>query len=297
MIVFLDGRFADDADARVSIHDLGFLHGDAVFETARLHRGGYFRLDHHLDRLAASAAMLRIAVPPHDQLASVAEQLAVRNALEEATLRITITRGRPHGEPTVLATLQPISSEWVRRAEHGWRVITAQTRRPGVDSMPAQLKSVGRTYSLLARLEAAPLGADDVLLLSEAGYVCEGPTWSVFWRRGSVLRTPSPDTGVLEGITRAVIIDIAPHNGFSVEQGKWLRSDLDSAEEVFATMSSVGVVPVRALDGRPLPSDAAARLLQARYWDLVAHEVARAAEDRAAREERIVHSRRSSGQH
>jgi branched-chain amino acid aminotransferase len=296
MIVFLRGRFTDDATASVSIHDLGFLHGDAVFETARLHRGGFFRLEHHLDRLAASAAMLRIAVPPHDLLASIADQLAVRNALEEATLRITVTRGPPEGEPTVLATLQPISSEWVRRAERGWRVITAHIRRPGTDSMPAQLKSVGRTYSLLARLEAAPVRADDVLLLSEAGHVCEGPTWNVFWRRGSVLRTPSPETGVLEGITRAVIMDIAPLNGFSIEQGEWGRSDLDNVEEIFATMSSVGVVPIRTLDGHPLPSDAAAHLLQARYWDLVAREVTHHAEARAARGERIVHTRRSSGQ-
>lgn len=272
MIVYLDGAWLDDADARIPIHDLGFLNGDGVFETARLHRGGYFRLPRHLERLAASARMLDLPVP--DRLDVIAARLATRNALDEGSLRITITRGRPGGESTILVTLQPVAPEWQRRAEVGWRIVTARTTRPAPRSIPAALKSLGRVYAILARLEDRPPGTDDVLLLSESGHICEGPSWNVFWRRGSVLRTPSADTGALDGVTRATVLELAPAAGFSVEEGEWPRAQLDDAEEVFATMSSVGIVSVRSLDGRALASDAAARLLQARYWELVAREVA-----------------------
>jgi branched-chain amino acid aminotransferase len=271
MIVFLDGAWVDESVAHIAIDDLGFLHADCVFETARLHRGAYFRLDRHLLRLAHSAALLELPAPPWP-LDRVALELASRAGITEGTLRITITRGRPGRGPTVLATLQEIAPEWQRRADRGWHVVTARTRRPPVSSVPAQLKSSGRVYSILARLEKRSAGTDDVLLLSAGGDVCEGPTWNVFWRRGSTLRTPSPETGVLEGITRSAIIEIAPAHGLTIEEGEWPRSELDDAEEIFATMSSVGVVPLRSLDGRALPSDAAARLLQARYWDLVVRE-------------------------
>lgn len=274
MIVYLNGEWLDDADARLPIDDLGFLNGDGVFETARLHRGGYFRLARHLERLAASARMLRLPVPDADRLEAIAARLATRNALDEASLRITITRGRPGGDSTILATLQPVAAEWQRRAERGWRIVTARTTRPAPRSIPAALKSLGRVYSILARLEERPPATDDVLLLSEAGHICEGPTWNIFWRRGSVLRTPSAGTGALDGVTRAAVLELAPAAGFAVEEGAWPRAQLDDAEEVFATMSSVGIVPVRSLDGRTLVSDAAARLLQARYWELVAREVA-----------------------
>lgn len=272
MIVYLDGAWLDDADARIPIDDLGFLNGDGVFETARLHRGGYFRLPRHLERLAASARMLGLPVP--DRLDVIAARLATRNALDEGSLRITITRGRPGGAPTILVTLQPVAPEWRQRAERGWRIVTARTTRPAPRSIPAALKSLGRVYAILARLEERPHGTDDVLLLSESGHICEGPSWNVFWRRGSVLRTPSARTGALDGVTRATVLELAPAAGFSVEEGEWPRAQLDDAEEVFATMSSVGIVTVRSLDGRALVSDAAARLLQARYWELVAREVA-----------------------
>jgi branched-chain amino acid aminotransferase len=274
VIVYLNGEWLDEADALIPIDDLGFLQGDGVFETARLHRGGYFRLPRHLERLAESARMLRLPMPDAGHLGAVAARLATRNALDEGSLRITITRGRPGGEATLLATLQPIAAEWQRRAERGWRIVTARTTRPAPRSIPAALKSLGRVYSILARLEVRPHGTDDVLLLSEAGQICEGPSWNVFWRRGSLLRTPSAHTGALDGVTRAAVLELAPAAGFSVEQGEWPRAQLDDAEEVFATMSSVGIVPVRSLDGRNLASDAAARLLQARYWELVAREVA-----------------------
>ena len=270
MVLYLNGRWLDAAAAAVPVRDAGFLHGDGVFETARLHRGGYFRLGTHLERLRQGGDLLRLTVPPADHLVQIARELIGRNGLEEGTLRIVLTRGGAAG-PTLLVTLEPIALDWQQRAARGWRIITARTRRPPVESIPAQLKTIGRVHSLLARAER-PDGIDDVLLLTVNGDVCEGPSWSIFWRKGDLLRTPSAAAGALEGVTSATILDLAPGHGFAVEAGVWPRAELDTADEVFATMSSLGVVSVRELDGRTLRSDRAAHILQQTYWSKVAAE-------------------------
>jgi branched-chain amino acid aminotransferase len=272
VIAYLDGSWIDATRAAVPIHDRGFLYGDGVFETARLHAGGWFRLRAHLDRLAASAALLGIEIPPAEDLTAIAGEIVDRNDIDEGSLRITITRGGSGDAPgTILVTLYPIAGDWQRRADSGWRVATARTRRPSIDSVPAELKSLGRTWSILARREAAAAGVDDVLLLSAEGYVSEGPTWNVFWRRRDRLFTPSAAAGVLGGITRAAILEIASRAGLAVEEGVWMREALDDADEIFATMSSVGVVSIVALDGVPVPAGRAARL-RAMYWELVQSE-------------------------
>jgi branched-chain amino acid aminotransferase len=278
MIVHLDGAFIDAADAAIPIADRGFLYGDGIFETARLHRGRYFRLGDHLERLRSSAAVMRMPEPDPEHLAGIAATLADRNGLDEGSLRITLTRAadtRPGGPRfgTVLVTLTPVAAGWQDLADRGWSIITARTRRPAVDSVPAQLKGLGRPYALLARLEAQHAGADDALLLNSDGFVAEGPTWNVFWVRDGRIRTPQLDLGVLGGITRTVLFEAAADLGHEVEEGAWERAELEGAEEIFASMSSVGVVSVISLDGRALRGTrATAYALGARYRHIVARE-------------------------
>lgn len=274
VIAYIDGAWVDAASAAIPIHDRGFLYGDGVFETARLHGGGWFRLSAHLERLAVSARLLGLVIPPADRLQAIADELVDRNDIAEGSLRITITRGHADDAPgTLLVTVQPIAEDWQNRAERGWTVATARTRRPSVASVPAELKSLGRTWSLLARLEARTAGVDDVLLLSAEGYVSEGPSWNIFWRRDDRLFTPSAEAGVLGGITRAAIVEVAPLAGLYVEEGIWRRAELDGADEVFATMSSVGVVSIVELDGVKVAAARAARLRNL-YWELVQSETA-----------------------
>src|SRR5690606_2774505 len=197
-----------------------------------------------------------------------------RNRLEEATFRITVTRGpAPDRRGTVLATLRPVPADWEERARRGWTAITAATRRPSTAAVPAHLKSPGRPYAILARLEAQAAGVDDALLLDDRGRVSEGPTWNVFWRKGRRLYTPSPACGVLQGVTRAAILQLARTTNLEPQEGRFPRSELDEADEIFATMSSLGVVPIRELDGEALRGTSQAAALQRRYWDLVAAEV------------------------
>ncbi len=283
-VVYLDGVWQDASSARIPITDRGFLLGDGVFETARLHRARYFRLREHLARLAASAEFLRLLLPPTDELVAIAHELASANDYAEASLRITVTRGpggrglgrRAAGPPTVLATLSALPDDWESRAARGWTLRTSSVRRPPASSVPAQLKGLGRVYSLLAHFEAEDAGFDDALLLSADGYVAEGPTWNLFWRSGSTVFTPAPESGILAGVTRGLILELATQEGYRLEEGLWNRDQLDAADELFATMTSNGVVPIRRLDARTLASTQAAARLQVVYWDQVRRESAEA---------------------
>ena len=274
MIVSLQGRLLPEESAAISIHDRGFLYGDAVFETALLYNGGFFRLREHLERFAASAAAMRIEAPAVQDVDRIVREVIRANDLRDANIRITLSRGVQ--DPVLLVTAREPDRARAVAAKAGWRIVTARIRRPSIAAMPAQLKAVGRTYALLARHEAVDAGADDVLLLTDHGHVCEGPTWNVFWRRGSTLCTPALAAGVLAGVTRSTLIELAPDLGLRVREELFDRSELDHADEIFATMTSLGVVPFRELDGRSLPSATdTADALQAAYTTTVAAVAAR----------------------
>ena len=272
MIVYLNGDWLPASEARIPITDRGFLFSDGVFETARVHQGKFFRLRQHLERLERSARTLLLPLPGLTELENVAHELLRRNPHAEASLRITCTRGSG-AAPTVLATLSALPDDWRQRAAQGWSLITARTLRPSPRSVPAHLKALGRTYAILAAQEGEAAGVDDVLLLTANEEIAEGPTWNFFWRKGRTLRTAALHGGVLEGVTRGIIIEIARQAGFEVEEGLWPRTELDHADEAFATMTSRGVVPIRSLDGKPLaPSDCASDF-QSGYWTLVTEEL------------------------
>ncbi|HEX6590253.1 MAG TPA: aminotransferase class IV, partial [Longimicrobiales bacterium] len=169
MIAYHDGEWLDEGDVRVPVRDAAFQSGHGVFESVRLHRGRYFRMDAHLDRLAGSAELVRIALPPADELAAILHELARRSALDEASARLTVTAGAPGGMPSVIATIAAIPAGWRERAARGWRVVTARTRHPDPATLPPALKSLGRVYSVLARQEARDAGVDDVLMLLPDG--------------------------------------------------------------------------------------------------------------------------------
>lgn len=270
--VYLNGEWIDEEDAVIPADDRGFLYGDAVFETGRLVRRGFFRLDRHLDRLSASAVALDLPLPPLADLIAIACGLAERNAFVDATLRITLTRGGRAG-PTLLATLTPLPGDWRETAARGWRIRTADVCHPPLACLPP-IKTPGRLHGLLARSRARLAGADDGLLLTHEGDVCEGPSWNVFWRKGKTLFTPSAATGLLEGVTRWALMQLAPGLGYNVLEGTFPRAHLDDADEAFATMTSTGVVPFVSLDERPFDPGArlAASSLQEAYWELVESE-------------------------
>jgi branched-subunit amino acid aminotransferase/4-amino-4-deoxychorismate lyase len=245
-----------------------------------VHRGKYFRLDQHLARLQASAAIMRLPLPGQQDLESIALGLVEHNGYQEASLRLTVTGGvggrslhrAGSSAPTIIATLQEIPGDWLARAAHGWRLQLASVRRPAEASMPAQLKSLGRTYALLAHFAAEEAGFDDALLLSAEGYVAEGPTWNFFWRRANTVYTPALSSGVLAGVTRSIMLDLARAAGYATEEVLHTPDELVAADEAFATMTSSGVVPIRQIDNYVLGASLAAERLQGEYWSLVRRE-------------------------
>jgi branched-chain amino acid aminotransferase len=290
VIAYVAGEWVDAATATIPIDDRGFLMGDGVYDTCRVFESAYFRFEQHAERLRASGRVLRISVPEVPELRRVAVELLERNraasadprAFDHAVLRLTLSRGsggaglgtRGAGPTRLVATLRPMPADWPERARAGWSVMTAATRHPPPEVLPPALKGQGRVAPLLARLEAEAAGCDDALLLSLDGGVTEGTTWNVFWRVGDTLRTPAPAAGLLAGVTREVVLDLATGAGFRIEEGSWPRAELDGAEEVFATMTSLGIVPIRSLDGRSLPGpDRAVEQLTPLYWERVRKEV------------------------
>jgi branched-chain amino acid aminotransferase len=274
MKVYLNGSFIDENKAALSIHDRGFLYGDGVFETCRWHGSGFFRFGEHMRRLEVGAAALRLRVPPADELLGIARTLARELDVRDAVFRVTITRGTAAHSPTVLATVQPLPTDWADQAETGWSLITAHACHPPADPSAAHVKSIGRLHGLLARLEAQAGDADDALLLSPDGYVVEGPTWNIFWRRGRALFTPSAETGILEGVTRATLLELAASLDYDVREGAYSRTELDLMDEIFVSMTSSGLVRVRSLDDRRFPDTEAKawRELFTAYWKRVADE-------------------------
>lgn len=279
VIAYVDGAWVDAATASVPIHDRGFLLGDGVYDTCRIVDGRYFRFDDHARRLHDSAAVLRIPAPDVADLKALAHELVRRNGgerLDHAVLRMTLTRGSGGrgvgpagaGPPRLVLTVSRLDEDWRARARRGWSCVTARVRHPPAEVMPPALKGQGRVFSLLAALDAEAAGCDEALLLSTDGRITEGATWNIFWRHGRRVRTPGPE-GILTGVTRGVVLELAREAGYTVEEGAWPRAELYDADEAFATMTSRGLVALRSLDGRAFPETEAVDRLTPLYWDRV----------------------------
>ena len=290
MKVYLNGNYLEEAEAAVPVDDRGFLFGDGLYESIRIYRGGLFRFEEHWERLGKGAAALRIEAPKRDALRDIARRLAAMNDVSDGTVRVTLTRGRGghslrtvgSGPPTLLVTVRPIAPERMARAAAGFTAIIAEARRSQV-GLPSSIKSANRLEAILARLEADEAGVDEAILLSADGYVAEGTTSNVFWRKGARLLTPELALGILPGVTRMAVLDVCADLGITVEQGRWPLSELMSAPEVFLTMSSSGPVRVTELDSRPVPApeDAIFPRVRDAYWLLVAREAERDRSDGA----------------
>lgn len=253
-IVWLDGRLLPAAEARIDPADRGLLLGDGLFETMLARAGAALRLDAHLARLRAGAAVLRIDPLPTDaDIAAALDAVLRANGLADAALRLTVTRG-PAGRglpppndarPTVLAAAAPLPAPPAPA-----RVIIARTTRRNERSALSGVKSLNRLDDVLARVEAAERGADDGLLLNGAGFLVESTVANLFVVIDGELATPPLSDGALPGTVRAVLI--ADHG--AVER-QLTEADLGIAEEAFLT-NALGLRPVIACDGRRVGSGA-----------------------------------------
>lgn len=260
---WLNGELMPVQAARVSVLDHGLLYGDGVFEGIRFYGGHAFRLRAHLDRLYRSAAAIRLTLPcDHNALTAAAAETIAAFGRPDGYLRLVVTRGTGRlgldpascNQPNVfiLADELALVSEAVRA--QGARVIIAATRRIASDALDPRIKSLNYLNHILARLEANNAGADEAILLNGAGHVAEGTADNVFVVHDGGLLTPPVSDGALEGITRAVVLELARTLGIEARESTLGPHDLYTADECFLTGTGAELIPVREIDGRRLGS-------------------------------------------
>lgn len=257
----IDGVLHQPEEARVSVYDRGFLYGDSVFETVRTYGGEPFALPEHMARLERSAARVGIAMPLSPADFGLEVRKAIRAARNpESYVRAMLTRGAgPVGLDPALASaplrvilIEPLALPPAAVYRDGVSVVTVRTERAADAAHGAKIGNY--LANLLALQTAKAAGAHEALILDVHGHVIEGTTSNVFLVRGRDLVTPPEDAGILAGITRAHVVEIAVQNGHGVRFEALTPADLAAADEVFLTSSIREIVPVVRVDDRVIGS-------------------------------------------
>ena len=261
MLIYIDGEFLPKAEAKVSVFDHGLLYGDGVFEGIRSYNGGVFKLDEHLERLydSAKSIMLQIPMSIETMKATVLETLR-RNHLTEAYIRLIVTRGVGDlgldpdkcPKPSIIIIADKIVLYPQKFYEDGLEIVTVSVRRNYAEAINPRIKSLNYLNNILAKIEGKQSGAEEVLMLNAEGYVVECSGDNIFWIKNGVLVTPPVHMGILEGVTRNTVIDLAREAGMPVEERVFTRHDLYIADECFLTGTAAEVIPVVKIDQRPI---------------------------------------------
>ena len=256
----VSGRGSVDPDApAVFADDEAFLRGRGAFETIRVYGGRPFRLEAHLERLARSAS--RLGLPSPDLGALVEEALAAAGT-DDAVLRIYWTPGRENtGRPLAYVLVRDLPDDLEVQRRRGLRLVSVRIGSEG-PGLLAGVKSTSYAVNMVAVDEAKCRGGDDALLLGAADVVLECPTSNVWWRRGATLFAPAVELGILAGVTRSVLLELAPGLGYELSEGSFALGDVVGADEVFTSSSVREVMPVAAVDGRRYALGPAAAKLQ-----------------------------------
>jgi branched-chain amino acid aminotransferase len=257
--IWLDGKWYDRDTATVSVYDHGLLYGDGVFEGIRVYGGRIFRLREHLERLYDSAKAIWLTIPMSlDEMAAVTEEAVARSKITEAYIRHIVTRGvgdlgldpRKCPRASVIIIVDTIKLWPEEVYETGLTVVTAGTPIPQRESLSPRVKSLNYLPHILAKIEGTQAGADEVLMLDSQGSVAEGSGQNIFVVKKGRIRTPPPYAGILKGVTRDVIIELATEAGYDVAESMLNRYDVYTADEAFFSGTAAEVVGIRQVDGR-----------------------------------------------
>ncbi len=257
--VFINGTYYNKADAKISVYDHGLLYGDGVFEGLRAYGGTIFRLDDHVGRLFESAQAIALQIPmtPAD-LSGAIEGTLRENDLKDAYIRVVVTRGagslgldpRKTTDPQVIIITDSISLYPAELYEHGLRIVTAGTIRNHPAALNPRIKSLNYLNNILAKIEGTNAGCLEALMLNHKGEVAECTGDNIFVVRSKEIHTPDIQSGILDGITRRAIIELAKGAGINVIERTMDRHDVYTADECFLTGTAAEVIPVIDCDGR-----------------------------------------------
>ncbi len=257
-IVYLNGTLIPRNQAVISVMDYGFLYGYGLFETVRAYRGQVFLLDRHLERLSRSAETLGIPFERTTIKGAVTDTIRA-NHLSEARVRITLSIGEGgltpdpavHGKPTVLVTAVTYQPYPERIYQQGFRAIVSAIRRNSQSPL-SRLKSANYLESLLAKQEAKKAGVDEALLLNEKSLLTEASMSNIFLVKDGRLQTPEETSGILPGITRAVVLELASRLDIVASEQDIRLAGVFTAEEAFLTNSLMEIMPLTEVDGQPI---------------------------------------------
>src|SRR5262245_21024599 len=257
MKVYLDGKFVDSADAKVSVFDHGLLYGDGVFEGIRLYGGNIFRLEEHLERLEYSAKAILLPLPlSRAQLVEATCETCRQNGLTDAYIRLVVTRGVGDlglapwlcPKPSMFIIASKISLYPKEYYDNGLAIVTVPTRRINPAALPPTIKSLNYMNNILGKIEAKQFGALEAIMLNDQGYVAECTADNVFIVHKGEIVTPAASQGALKGVTRSAIFDIAKELNVTIRESDMTRYDLWCSDECFLTSSGAEVSSVVKLD-------------------------------------------------
>lgn len=284
MKVYISGRFYDKAEAKISVYDHGLLYGDGVFEGIRSYGGKVFRLQQHLDRLYNSAKAIKLEIPmSQEEMAQAIRQTLDLNALKDAYIRVVVTRGagslgldpRKTSDPQVIIITDHIQLYPPELYENGLEIVTVSTIRNHPNALSPRIKSLNYLNNILAKIEAIQAGCLEALMLNHKGEVAECTGDNIFLVTRGTLRTPPLDAGILEGVTRNAVMELARREGIPVREEALTRHDVYTADECFLTGTAAEVIPVVKCDGRVIGTGKPGpltKLLRELFFKLVREE-------------------------
>ncbi len=261
LIIYLDGRYVPEEEAVVSVFDHGLLYGDGVFEGIRAYHGRVFKLQEHLDRLYESCKTIDLdPVLTKEEMQEVTLETLRRNNLRDGYIRLVVTRGKGDLglDPRkckrsfvfcIAASIQLYPAEFY---QNGLTVVTVPTRRNIAEGMNPRVKSLNYLNNIMARIEANLAGVPEAIMLNHEGYVAEATGDNIFIVKKGRLITPPSHVGILEGITRNTIMELARKQGIPVAEEVFTRHDIFNADECFLTGTAAEVIPVVKVDGRTI---------------------------------------------
>ena len=257
--IWLHDKLVDPKDATVSVFDHGLLYGDGVFEGIRVYNGKIFQHDEHLKRLYDSAKAIRLDIGmPFDELKKNVELTVETNEVVDGYIRLIITRGvgdlglNPFvcEKPGIIIIADNVALYPAEMYETGLKVISSSVIRNNPQALPAQIKSLNYLNNILAVIEAKDANAGEAIMFNQQGYVAEASGDNLFIFKKGKIYTPPISAGSLDGITRAVVIELAKQNGFEVIEQNLTRVDLYTSDEVFLTGTAAEVIGIVEIDGR-----------------------------------------------
>jgi branched-chain amino acid aminotransferase len=263
MKIYIDGKYYDEKNAKVSVFDHGLLYGDGIFEGIRAYHGRVFKLSEHIDRLFCSAKSILLQIPISAQdLVQAVVQTCRKNKLRDGYIRLIVTRGvgtlglNPYKcrQPSVIIIADKIQLYPAEMYERGLDIITVATTRNLHSALNPAIKSLNYLNNILAKIEAINGGCEEAVMLNAEGFVSECTGDNIFIVKGERLLTPPLSAGALYGITRGVVMGLAQADGMQVGEPNLTRHDLFNANECFLTGTGAEIIPVVKMDGRVIGS-------------------------------------------